>query len=69
MNDPIIVTPHTADEDLADQIAAALGEAKLISIEKLPAVKAGLRKGNLTSADWKLLVELSEPAKPTGEAA
>jgi hypothetical protein len=68
MNDPIVVIPKTADEDLADKIAAALGAANLISAEKLPSVKDGLRKGTLTSADWKLLVELSEPAKPTGGA-
>ncbi len=68
MDNPIIVVPKTADEELADKIADSLGVAKLISIEKLPTVKDGLRKGNLTSADWKLLVELSETAKPGGAA-
>ena len=68
MNDPGVVIPKTADEDLADKIAEELGAAKLISIEKLPAIRDGLRKGSLTSADWKLLVELSEPAKTAGDA-
>ena len=63
MNDPAVVIPKTADEDLADKVVEALGAAKLISDEKLPTVRDGLRKGSLTSADWKLLVELSEPAK------
>ncbi len=63
-SDPNVVIAKTADEELADKIAAALDAAKLISTEKLPAVKAGVRNGNLTGADWKLLVELSEPAKP-----
>ena len=69
MNDPGVVIPKTADEDLADKIAEALGAAKLISAEKLPSVKDGLRKGSLTSADWKLLVELSEPKKTSGGAS
>lgn len=63
MNDPNTVIPKTADEDLADKIVEALDAAKLVSVEKLPAVRDGLRKGGLTSADWKLLVELSEPVK------
>ena len=68
MNNPTVAVPKTADEELADTIADSLGAAKLISVGKLPAVKDGLRKGNLTSADWKLLVELSEPKKPGGTA-
>jgi hypothetical protein len=68
MSDLGAVIPNTADEELADKIAVALGEAKLISAEKLATVRDGLRKGSLTSADWKLLVELSEPTKTGGDA-
>ena len=69
MNYPGTVIPRTADEDLADKIAEALDTAGLISAEKLPRVKDGLRKGSLTSADWKLLVELSEPKQTAGGAS
>ncbi|GAA3767212.1 hypothetical protein [Terriglobus aquaticus] len=68
MDNTTIALPKTADEELADKIADSLGAAKLISTEKLPRVRDGLRKGNLTSADWKLLVELSEPTKSGGTA-
>jgi hypothetical protein len=48
---------------LADRIVEAIGAAKLISDDKLPKIKQGLRNGNLTSADWRLLIELGDPAK------
>ena len=58
--------PKDADEELADRIVKAIGAAKLVSTDKLPKVKEGLRSGNLTSADWKLLIELADPAEKVG---
>ena len=53
----------TPDEQLAEKITEAIGAAKLVNNEKLGRIREGLRKGSLSSADWKLLVELGTPAK------
>ena len=66
MADTGIQVTKSADEQLAARIAAAINAAKLVSAEKLPRIKEGLRNGNLTSDGWKLLIELSDPAKPVG---
>jgi hypothetical protein len=58
--------PNTADEDLAERIVRAIEATKLVSGEKLPKVKEGLCSGNLTSTDWKLLIELADPAETKG---
>lgn len=51
----------TPDEELAGKITDAIGAAKLLSVDKLARIREGLSKGSLSSADWKLLVELGSP--------
>ena len=63
MPDQITPSPSTPDEQLAEKIAEAIGAAKLVNNDKLGRIREGLRKGSLSSADWKLLVELGTPAK------
>jgi hypothetical protein len=58
--------PTTPDEQLADKITEAIGAAKLVNNERLSRIREGLRKGSLSSAEWKLLVELGSPSKPEG---
>jgi hypothetical protein len=63
MPDQTTPSPLTPDEQLAEKITEAIGAAKLVNKEKLSRIREGLRKGSLSSADWKLLVELGTPAK------
>jgi hypothetical protein len=63
MPDQTTPSPSTPDEQLAEKITVAIGAAKLVNDEKLGRIREGLRKGSLSSADWKLLVELGNPAK------
>jgi hypothetical protein len=63
MPDQTTPSPSTPDEQLAEKITEAIGAAKLVNNEKLGRIREGLRKGSLSSADWKLLVELGTPAK------
>ena len=58
--------PTTPDEQLADKITEAIGAAKLVNSERLTRIREGLRKGSLSSAEWKLLVELGSPSKAEG---
>jgi hypothetical protein len=58
--------PTTPDEQLADKITEAIGAAKLVNSERLARIREGLRKGSLSSAEWKLLVELGSPSKAEG---
>lgn len=51
----------TPDDELASKIADAIGAANLVSADKLDRIRQGLLKGSLSSADWKLLVELGSP--------
>ena len=53
----------TPDEELAATITAAIGAANLVNAQRLPRIKEGLTKGNLTSNDWKLFAELSAATK------
>lgn len=46
------------DEELANRITDAIGKAQLVSKDKLDRIKEGLCRGNLSSGDWKLLIEL-----------
>ena len=66
MPDQATPFPTTPDEQLADKITEAIGAAKLVNNEKLTRIREGLRKGSLSSADWKLLVEFGTPAKAGG---
>ena len=63
MQDQTAPSPSTPDEQLAEKIAEAIGAAKLVNNEKLARIREGLRKGSLSSVDWKLLIELGTPAK------
>lgn len=63
MADQATASPTTPDEQLAEKITEAIAAAKLVNNEKLSRIREGLRKGSLSSADWKLLVELGTPAK------
>ena len=63
MADPTTPSPTTPDEQLADKITEAISVAKLVNKDRLSRIREGLRKGSLSSADWKLLVELGTPAK------
>ena len=58
----------TPDEELAATITEAIGAANLVSAQKLPRIKDGLIKGNLTSNDWKLFAELSSVVKEGADA-
>jgi hypothetical protein len=66
MPDQTTPSPSTPDEQLAEKIAEAIGAAKLVNNEKLGRIREGLRKGSLSSADWKLLIELGTPTKGGG---
>jgi hypothetical protein len=66
MSDQAIPFPTTPDEQLADKITAAISAAKLVNNDRLSRIREGLRKGSLSSADWKLLVELGSPSKAEG---
>jgi hypothetical protein len=66
MPDQTTPSPSTPDEQLAEKIAEAIRAAKLVNNEKLGRIREGLRKGSLSSADWKLLIELGTPAKGGG---
>ncbi|TAM80988.1 MAG: hypothetical protein EPN47_13975 [Acidobacteria bacterium] len=46
------------DEELANRITDAIGKTQIVSKDKLDSIREGLCRGNLSSADWKLLVEL-----------
>jgi hypothetical protein len=56
------------DEELATSITEAIGAANLVNAQKLPRIREGLLRGNLTSGEWKLLAELG-PAVATKEGA
>lgn len=56
---------QTPDDDLASKIADAIGAANLVSADKLDRIRQGLCKGSLSSADWKLLVELGSHQEGT----
>jgi len=66
MPDQTTPSPSTPDEQLADKITAAISAAKLVNNDRLSRIREGLRKGSLSSADWKLLVELGSPSKAEG---
>jgi hypothetical protein len=51
------------DEELAASITEAIGAANLVNAKKLPRVREGLTRGNLTSSEWKLLAELGPATK------
>ena len=53
----------TPDEELAATITEAIGAANLVNAQKLPRIREGLTRGNLTSQDWKLLAELGSTTK------
>jgi hypothetical protein len=53
----------TPDEELAATITEAISAAYLVNAQKLPRIREGLTKGNLTSQDWKLLAELGSATK------
>ena len=50
---------QSADDELANRIAAAIETGGLIVADKTTSVREGLRKGSLNSAEWKHLAELS----------
>ncbi len=52
---------QSPDEALATTIADAIKAANLVSDQKLPRIRDGLAKGNLSAPDWKLLAELALP--------
>jgi hypothetical protein len=58
----------TPDEELAATITAAIGAANLVNAQRLPRIKEGLTKGNLTSNDWKLFAELGSATKEGADA-
>lgn len=66
MTESTTQSPQSPDVELADKIAKAIDSAHLVNTEKLARIREGLHKGNLSSADWKLLVELGGPDE--GEA-
>ncbi len=66
MADEKLQSALSPDEALAVTITDAIAAANLVIAEKLPRVRDGLRKGNLTSDDWKLLIELGNPDKTAG---
>ena len=66
MPDQTTPSSSTPDEQLAEKITEAIGAAKLVNNEKLGRIREGLRKGSLSSAEWKLLVELGSPSKAEG---
>jgi hypothetical protein len=59
MPDTALQSNQSPDEALAVTITDAIKAANLITVQKLPQVQAGLAKGTLAAADWKLLAELS----------
>ena len=61
MTESTTQSPQSPDVELADKITKAIDSAHLVNTEKLTRIREGLHKGNLPSADWKLLVELGEP--------
>ena len=66
MPDQTTPVPSTPDEQLAEKITEAIGAAKLVNNERLSRIREGLRKGSLSSAESKLLVELGSPSKAEG---
>jgi hypothetical protein len=63
-----IQTALTPDEELAATITESIGAANLVSVQKLPRIKEGLIRGNLTSSDWKLFAELGPTSKEGTDA-
>ncbi len=51
------------DEELAASITETIGAANLVNPKKLPRIREGLTRGNLTSSEWKLLAELGPTIK------
>jgi len=68
MPEEAIQSKLSPDEELAATITAAIGKAKLVNAKKLPRIQEGLVKGNLTSADWKLLAELGSTSQEGGSS-
>ena len=56
-----------AKDKLAATIADAIKTANLVSDQKLPRIREGLAKGNLSASDWKLLAELALPQDKGGK--
>jgi hypothetical protein len=54
------------DEQLAMEIVAEIGKAKLLPADKLGEVSSKLAAGQLTIEDWTLLAELAEDKAPGG---
>jgi len=68
MADSLTQSNLCPDEILAATIADAISKANLVSAQKLPRIRDGLTKGNLTAADWKLLAELAMPSEDGGDS-
>jgi hypothetical protein len=47
----------TADDKLAQRIVEKIEDKELVSIERVSKIRDGLRKGTLSSADWRLIAE------------
>ncbi len=68
MAEEAIQSKLSPDEELAAKITGAISKAKLVTAQKLPRIQEGLVKGNLTSADWKLIAELGSPSQEGGDS-
>jgi hypothetical protein len=55
------------NDTLAEQVAAKLMEAGLVSNAKLGEVIDKVKSGTASSEDWKLWIELSQAKKPGGK--
>lgn len=63
MADSLMQSNLSPDETLAATISDAISKANLVSAQKLPLIRDGLAKGNLSAVDWKLFTELAMPSE------